>query len=213
MLDREEMTICLTGLFVSLVAALLAQGPLPESPDPHVLGAASAKVTIVEFGDYQCPVCRAFWQQVESRLRKEYVDTGKVKLIFADFPVVQIHPDAVLAARAVDCAGDQHKYWEYHDKVFREQGRDDEVFRFGPRDLKKWARDSNLEMSAFNQCLDSGRHTDDVARDKEAGDKLGIRGTPTFLVNNRRVIAGAQPYTVFKKAIDDELIRAEQSGR
>ena len=109
--------------------------------------------------------------------------------------------------------GNQNKYWQYHDKVFREQGRDDEVFRFGARDLKKWARDIDLEASAFNQCLDSGRHKDDVARDKAAGDKLGIRGTPTFLVNNRRVIAGAQPYTIFKKAIDDELKLAAESGR
>jgi protein-disulfide isomerase len=93
-------------------------------------------------------------------------DFLKVKLIFADFPVVQIHPEAILAAMAVDCAGDQHKYWQYHDKVFREQGRDDEVFRFATRDLKKWARNIDLEASAFNQCLDSGRHKDDVARTK-----------------------------------------------
>jgi protein-disulfide isomerase len=213
MLNRGEMTVFLAALFVPLTAALSAQGRPSEGPDPHVLGAANAKVTIVEFGDYQCPVCRAFWQEVEPRLRKEYVDTGKVKLIFADFPIVRIHPEAILAAMAVDCAGDQHKYWQYHDKVFREQGRDDEVFRFGNRDLKKWARDIGLEASTFNECLDSGRHKDDVARDKEAGDKLGIRGTPTFLINNRRVIAGAQPYPIFKKAIDDELKLAGESGK
>jgi protein-disulfide isomerase len=199
------MTLFLAAVFAAVAAAFPAQGPASARPDPHVLGAATAAVTIVEFGDYQCPVCRAFWKEVEPRLRKEYVDTGKVKLIFADFPVVQIHPEAALAAMAVDCAGDQNKYWQYHDKIFREQDWGDEVFRFGARDLKRWAKDVGLETKGFNDCLDSGRHKDDVARDKEAGDRLNIRGTPTFLINNRRVIAGAQPYAIFKRAIDEEL--------
>ena len=178
-----------------------------------MLGAANAKVTIVEFGDYQCPVCRAFWQDVEPRLRKEYVDTGRVKLIFADFPVVRIHPEAILAAMAVDCAGDQHSIWQYHDKVFREQGRDDEVFRFGIRDLKKWARDIGLEASTFNECLDSA-----VTKTTSPGTKRLVTSWASgarrrFSSTNRRVIAGAQPYPIFKKAIDDELKLAGESGR
>jgi len=207
------MTVFLAAVFTAVAAVLPAQERPPANADPHVLGDVHAKVTIVEFGDYQCPVCRAFWKEVEPRLRKEYVDTGKVRLIFADFPVIQIHPEAVLAAMAVDCAGDQNKYWQYHDKLFHEQDWGDEVFRFGARDLKRWARDVGLETKAFNDCLDSGRHKDDVARDKNAGDKLNIRGTPTFLINNRRVIAGAQPYTTFKRAIDEELKIAAESSR
>jgi len=201
------MKVLLVGIFV-IVASLSAagQGKLTGVDDPHVLGDAKAKVTIIEFGDYQCPSCRMFWREVEPRLKKEYIDTGKVKLVFADFPIVQIHPEAILAAMAVDCAGDQGKYWQYHDKVFREQdNRDqDEVIRFKAADLKKWARDIGLETAAFNECLDSARYKDDVAKDKAAGDRLRIRGTPTFLIN-RRVIGGPQPYLVFKGVIDDEL--------
>src|SRR6185503_12656272 len=115
----------LTALLVvaglpSNAAAQLGQSPVDVAGDA-VLGQATAKVTIVEFGDYQCPSCRMFWREVEPRLRKDYVDTGKVKLVFRDFPIVRDHPEAMLAAMAVDCAGEQSKYWQYHDKVFREQ--------------------------------------------------------------------------------------------
>jgi protein-disulfide isomerase len=111
----------------------------------------------------------------------------------------------MLAAMAVDCAGDQNKYWQYHDKVFRAQDdRGEDVIRFKAVDLKKWAKAIGLETTAFNECLDSARYKDDVAKDKAAGDSVGIRGTPTFFIN-RRVIGGPQPYPVFKKVIDDEL--------
>ncbi len=200
------MKVLLTATFV-IAAPLLAlgQGKSTGVGDPHVLGDANAKVTIIEFGDYQCPSCRLFWKEVEPRLKKEYVDTGKVKLVFTDFPIVQIHPEAILAAMAVDCAGDQNKYWQYHDKLFREQdNRGEDVIRFRAADLKKWARDIGLETTAFNECLDSARYKDDVAKDKAIGDKVGVRGTPTFLIN-KQVIAGPQEYYVFKRVIDDEL--------
>ena len=200
------MKVLLAGIFV-MAACLPAAGQRKPAgvDDPHVLGDANAKVTIIEFGDYQCPSCRMFWREVEPRLKKEYVDTGKVKLVFADFPIVQIHPEAMLAAMAVDCAGDQNKYWQYHDKVFREQDdRGEDVIRFKALDLKKWAKAIGLETTSFNACIDSARYKDDVAKDKAAGDSVGIRGTPTFFIN-RRVIAGPQPYPVFKKVIDDEL--------
>jgi len=200
------MKAILTGvLLVNTLLTSSGQGQAPDTPDPHVLGNAHAKVTMIEFGDYQCPSCRLFWKEVEPRLRKEYIDTGKVKFVFADFPIVQIHPEAALAAMAVDCAGDQNKYWQYHDKVFREQDRQgDEVITFRAGDLKKWARDIGLEPAAFNACLDSGRHKADVAKDKAEGDLLHVRGTPTFFINGR-VVGGPQPYLVFKHVIDEEL--------
>ena len=117
------MKALLTGIFVMAVCLSAAGQRKPAGvDDPHVLGDANAKVTIIEFGDYQCPSCRMFWREVEPRLKKEYVDTGKVKLVFADFPIVQIHPEAMLAAMAVEYTTVQDKfYWQYHDKVFREQ--------------------------------------------------------------------------------------------
>ena len=101
---------------------------------------------------------------------------------------------------AVDCAGDQNKYWQYHDKIFREQdNQGEDVIRFSAVDLKKWARNIGLETKTFDECLDSARHKEEVAVNKTAGERLGVRGTPTFLINNRRVIGGPRPYRVFKE--------------
>jgi protein-disulfide isomerase len=184
-----------------------AQGKFIGIDDDPVLGDAKAKVLIIEFGDYQCPSCRMFWREVEPRLKKDYVDTGKARLVFKDFPIVQIHPDAMLAAIAADCAGDQNKYWQYHDKVFREQDKgEDSVVRFKADDLKKWAKAIGLDTASFNSCLDSGRYRDEVAKDKADGDAVGIQGTPTFFINGR-VIGGAQAYPAFKKIIDEELLK------
>jgi protein-disulfide isomerase len=173
--------------------------------DDPMLGSADAKVLIIEFGDYQCPSCRMFWHDVEPRLKKEYIDTGKAKLVFRDFPIVQIHPEALLASMAVDCAGEQNKYWEYHDKVFREQyNKGDDLVRFKAADLKKWAKDTKLDQAKFDQCLDSEKYKNEVLKDKADGDAVSVQGTPTFFINGR-VIGGAQPYPAFKTLIDDLL--------
>ena len=202
------MKVFLLGLLMILPSLPAGQGTGAGGDDPRVLGDPHAPITIIEFGDYQCPSCRMFWRETEGQLKKEYIDTGKVKLVFADFPVVQIHPEAALAAMAARCAGDQKKYWPYHDKIFREQDYGgDIVHRFRAADLKRWAREVGLEAKAFDDCLDSGRFKDEVAKDKATGDRLGVRGTPTFVINNRSVIAGPQPYEVFKRAIDEELKR------
>ena len=172
--------------------------------DDPVLGSADAKVLMIEFGDYQCPSCRQFWKEIEPRLKKDYIDTGKVKLVFRDFPLNQ-HPEAVLAALAVNCARDQNKYWEFHDKVFREQyNKGDDVIRLKPADLKKWAKDIKLDSSAFDQCLDSEKYKNEVVKDKMEGEAAGVQGTPTFFINGR-VMGGAQQYPEYKKLIDDLL--------
>jgi protein-disulfide isomerase len=201
---------------VLFAAILVIAGSLPASgqvvggkfigvDDDPALGDANAKVTIIEFGDYQCPSCRMFWREVEPRLKKDYVNTGKVKLVFRDFPIVQIHPESIMAAMAVDCAIDQGKYWQYHDKVFLEQDKQGEdLVRFKVNDLKKWGKDIGLDAAKFNECVDSNRYKDEVAKDKADGDGVGIQGTPTFFINGH-VIGGAQPYPVFKKLIDELL--------
>jgi protein-disulfide isomerase len=100
---------------------------------------------------------------------------------------------------------DQGKYWQMHDKIFREQDKgEDTVVRFKTADLKKWAKDIGLDTTAFNACLDSMRYKDEVAKDKADGDSVGVQGTPMFFINGRG-IGGAQPYPVFRKVIDEEL--------
>jgi protein-disulfide isomerase len=203
------MAVLLTAIFVIAGSLSIAagQGKFVSVDDDPVLGKANAKVTIIEFGDYQCPVCRMFWREIEPRLKKQYVDTGKVKLVFRDFPIQQIHPESTMAAMAAQCAADQGKYWEYHDKIFREQDRGtDDLVRFKAADLKKWATDIRLDAAAFSECVDSGRYKDEVAKDFADGAAVGVQGTPMFFINGR-VVAGAQPFPVFKKIIDEELAR------
>ena len=205
------MRVLLTAIFLIAGSLSAAGGKFIGVDDDPVLGDAKAKVTIIEFGDYQCPSCRMFWREVEPRLKKDYIDTGKVKLVFRDFPIVQIHPESIMAAMAVDCASDQGKYWQYHDKVFREQDKgEDGLVRFKAADLKKWGKDIGLDATAFNGCVDSQKYNDEVLKDKADGDAVGIQGTPTFFINGH-VIGGAQPYPVFKKLIDD-LLKLKGSG-
>ena len=202
------MKVLLAAILTAItVAPAYAQqrGVFIGVDDDPMLGSADAKVLIIEFGDYQCPSCRMFWHDVEPRLKKEYIDTGKAKLVFRDFPIVQIHPEALLASMAVDCAGEQNKYWEYHDKVFREQyNKGDDLVRFKAADLKKWAKDTKLDQAKFDQCLDSEKYKSEVLKDKADGDAVSVQGTPTFFINGR-VIGGAQPYPAFKTLIDDLL--------
>jgi protein-disulfide isomerase len=202
------MKILLAAILTALaVSPAYAQGSgafIGVDDDP-VLGSPNAKVLMIEFGDYQCPSCRMFWKDVEPRIKKEYIDTGKVKLVFRDFPIVQIHPEALLAAMAVDCSADQNKYWEYHDKVFREQyNKGDDLVRFKAADLKKWAKDIGLDPAKFDQCLDSEKYKNEVLKDKADGDAVSVQGTPTFFINGH-VIGGAQPYPAFKNLIDSLL--------
>jgi len=202
------MKILLAAIFTAVaVSPAYAQqrGVFIGVDDDPMLGSPDAKVLMIEFGDYQCPSCRMFWKDIEPRLKKEYIDTGKVKLVFRDYPIVQIHPEALLAAEAVDCSADQNKYWQYHDKVFREQyNKGDDLVRFKAADLKKWAKDIGLDPAKFDQCLDSEKYKNEVLKDKADGDAASVQGTPTFFINGR-VIGGAQPYPAFKNLIDDLL--------
>ena len=202
------MRVFLAAVFTALVASQAnaqQRGVFIGVDDDPVLGSPDAKVLMIEFGDYQCPTCRMFWKDIEPRLKKEYIDTGKVKLVFRDFPLTGSHPEALLAAMAVNCARDQHKYWEFHDKVFREQyNKGDDVIRMKPADLKKWAKDVKLDQAAFDQCLDSEKYKDEVLKDKADGEAAGVQGTPTFFINGR-AMGGAHAYPEYKKLIDELL--------
>jgi len=192
-------------VLAALPAAAQQRGVFIGVDDDLVLGSPDAKVLMIEFGDYQCPSCRMFWKDIEPRLKKDYIDTGKVKLVFRDFPLTQIHPEAVMAAIAVNCAGEQGKYWQFHDKVFREQyNKGDDVIRMKATDLKKWAKDIGVDQAKFDQCLDSEKFKNEVMKDKADGDAAGVQGTPTFFINGR-IIGGAQQYPEYRKLIDELL--------
>ena len=162
-------------------------------------GPATAPVTIVEWSDYECPHCRRA-QQVLDRLRGEFPDT--VRLLFKDFPLPS-HPGAVPAASAARCAGAQGRYWEYHDLLFVAQPD------FSRDHLIGYARRLGLDVGRFTDCLDSGRHRDAVIADHRAGLEAGVRVTPTFFINQRK-IEGTLPLEEFRAAIREAL---RESGR
>ena len=195
-------TVVLALLLVPSTSS--AQGRFIGVDDDPALGDPKARVTIIEFGDYQCPFCRQFWRETFPRLKKEYIDTGKVRFIYRDYPQA-VHPEAMLSAMAAECADDQGKYFEFHDKVFREQdrrGRD--VVRFRAAELKRWAADLKLDTAVFDACLDGERHKDEVSRDYKDLEGLGLEGTPIFFVNGRALV-GAHPFATFQKVIEDFL--------
>jgi len=195
-------TVVLSLLLVPSTGS--AQGRFIGVDDDPALGDPNARVTIIEFGDYQCPFCRQFWRETFPRLKKEYIDTGKVRFIYRDYPQA-VHPEAMLSAMAAECADDQGKYYDFHDKVFREQdrrGRD--VVRFRAPELKRWAADIKLDTAAFNACLDEERHKDEVSKDFKDLEGLGFEGTPIFFVNGRALV-GAHPFATFQKVIEDFL--------
>ena len=186
-------------------------GPVRTSvTDAPMLGRADAPVTLVEFSDYQCPFCQRFFSTTLSAIKKHYVDTGKVRYVFRDFPLDQMHPQARKAAEAAHCAGELGKYWEMHDVLFQNQKA------LAPPQLAEHARTVGVDGAKFDECLSSGRHAARVERGLTDGAAVGVQATPTFVVGKTKpgdvvegtVIRGAQPLETFRRFIDQKL--AEQ---
>ena len=166
--------------------------------DP-ALGPSSAPVTVVEFSDFQCPFCQRVAPTLK-KLRETYGD--KVRVVWKDFPLTQIHPEAFKAGEAAHCAGEQGKYWEYHDRLFANQQA------LQPDSLKKYAADLGLDAAKFNACLDTSKYGDRVREGVVQGSRLGVSSTPTLYINGR-LLSGAHPYETFVRIIDEELARAK----
>lgn len=175
--------------------------------DDPAMGDKNAEVVVIEFSDFQCPFCRRSYTDTVQQLKKDYVDTGKVLFVYRDFPLSSIHPAANPAALAAECADEQGKFWEYHNKIFDEQNKQGQgTVQFSSEDLKKWAIDIGLNTNTFNSCLDSEKYQNEVDKDFQDGVNAGVSGTPTFYIGNSKdgytQIVGAQPYTVIKQVID-----------
>ena len=164
-----------------------------------LLGNKNAKVTIVEFSDLQCPFCKRFFDDALPQIKKEYIDTGKVKLVYRDFPL-GIHEMAQTYAEAAECAHEQGKFWEMHDKIFGEQKNGVATVD----DLKKWARGFGVKEDQFNTCIDTKKYAEEVAKDLKDGEAAGVQGTPSFFINGKLVV-GAVPFSVLEKEIEAAL--------
>lgn len=197
-----------TGMFLAFYpesetdSNLLTTTKLINGGSP-ILGNSNAPITILEWGDYQCTFCYKFHQSTLDIINEDFIKTGKVKLVFKDFPLNG--PDSFLAAQAAYCAQDQEKYWQYHDELYKNWGGE----RTGwiTRDsLEKFANTVNLNLDEFNKCLDGKKYEQKVTTLHEFGKEIGIDATPSFLVfNDEKIIKirGNQPLEVFLKTFDE----------
>ena len=170
-------------------------------------GAHDAPVTMVEFSDYQCPFCKRHFSTVFPAIKKDYIDTGKLKYVFRDFPIPSLHPQALKAHEAAHCAREQDQYWAMHHILF-EKSTD-----FSVDALKRYAREAGLDGDTFDECLRAGGYASRVEEEMADGRKVGISGTPSFVIGatgsgetiTGTVVIGAQPHDRFKQAIESAL--------
>jgi len=178
--------------------------------DDPIFGNPDAPITIVEFSDFECPFCARFHVQTLPSLFEEYIDQGKVKLVFRDFPIQSIHQNALPAAIAANCANDQGKFKEMHDMIFENQNvwnKQETVNALST--FSQYATNMQLDQELFNSCLTNGKHIPEIRNDLDDGRDYGVSGTPGFFIGNDEIgyveLKGAQPFESFKKVIDAQL--------
>jgi len=207
------------------IKKLLQQGakaaPTPSAAKPFeprdvsiagapVMGDVNAKVTLIEYSDYQCPFCSRHSTQTMPEIIKNYVESGKLKFVMREFPIPNLHARATAASQAALCAGDQGKYWEMHDVLFANQRK------MSDEDLLGYGASIGLDSAQFSNCIEQGTHSDQVKKDIEQGQELGVSGTPSFvlgltdpddpdMVKVSRFVRGARSYADFAREIDDLL--------
>ena len=170
--------------------------PVETSQDKS-MGNADAPVVVVEYGDYQCPACGRFASTVKPKIVEEFVNTGQVRFVFRSFQF--IGEESQWAAEAAECANEQGKYWEYYDKLYSSQAGEN-AGAFRKEKLEGFAAELSLQTEQFNQCLASGKYTEKVKAETLEAQRLGLRSTPSLLVNGELVEGGGQ-YEVLRQKI------------
>lgn len=177
----------------------VAEGNLPP------LGEENAPVSLVIFSDFECPFCSAFYTDALPQIKEEYIDTGKAKLYFRHFPLTSIHPNAQLAAEASECVNEQGQFWNYHDLLFENQQEWAALTGDAVNEkFTEYATSLGLNSDSFQECLTSGKFTENVNKDLEEGAAAGVDGTPATFINGYLTV-GAVPYEQFKAEIDARL--------
>ena len=199
--------VALVAVVVVAAIALLDQGAAGSPAGAEgaaadkILGAADAPVEVVEYLDYQCPYCKQFADGAEQQLREDYVANGQVRFVVRNLAF--IGDESIWAAEAAECAEDQDRFWDYHDKLFAEQGRENSG-AFSRENLKRFAAELDLDRAAFDRCLDSDKYRDQVRDGRAEAQLRQIRATPSLLVDGRLVENGAN-YAVLRAAIEAAL--------
>ncbi len=207
--QTNQRTVVLIGAVVLAVVAIVIIGmrgeagagatqPVAMDMDPSdiqrargvEMGSASAPVQLHEYADFQCPACQQFSTFIHPLIKERLIDTGMVRLVRYDFPLINIHPHAFLAARAARCAGDAGMYWEYHDVLYGRQPTWS-VLRNPAETFVDYADLVGINTSAFERCLASDQHAEEVTRNLRLGESLGVNGTPSFIINGQRASFGS----------------------
>ena len=183
-----------------------SHGTISTAMGSPILGDPSAPITIVEFGDYQCHQCYNWFHNTKPAITKEYIETGKVNLVFVDMAF--LGRDSPKAAQASYCAEEQDMYWEYHDVLYTlQEDKIDNGWANSER-LKAFAFSLGLDMELFESCLDSGKYSKRVQYNTQQAREHGVRGTPGFFIvgpDGQQQIGGAQPFSVFKQVLDQMI--------
>lgn len=178
-------------------------GTISTAMGSPILGDPSAPITIVEFGDYQCHQCYNWFHNTKPAIFQEYIETGKVNLVFVDLAF--LGRDSPKAAQATYCAEDQEMYWEYHDTLYTSQESKIDSGWANTERLKAFAFNMELDMELFDSCLDSGKYSKRVQYNSQQARDHGVRGTPGFFIvgpDGQEQLGGAQPFSVFKQILD-----------
>ena len=203
--NESELVLEPTPTIQELGPAKVTMMTFLENGSP-VLGNPNASVTLIEFGDYQCHFCNVFFHSTEDDILKNYVDTGKVKMIFKDYNI--IGPDSVTASHGAHCANDQELFWEYHDILYSNWAGENNGWA-SSENLLKFAQEINLNIDEWSECMLNESHAQIILASNEDAKSLGITGTPAFFVigpdGKTTPIFGAQPLSVFEKIFETEL--------
>lgn len=207
---RAQLESALARVEAPVGPAQAPPRPAVSADDDPVLGSPDAPITIIEFSDFECPFCSRFHRDTLPAIQQEYIETGVVKLVYRDFPIDRIHPNARVAHVAAECADEQGMFWPYHDVLFDRQG---EWSGLNPAMMRErvsaYASALQLDVASFEACLESPVIGAEIDADKQAGSSYGVTGTPAFFVGNDasgyEQISGAKPFGSFAAAIESVL--------
>ena len=203
--DESELAIKPTPEMDSIGPTEITMETFVENGSP-MLGNPNAPITLVEFGDYQCHYCHVFFETIEGKIMKNYIETGKVKMIFKDYNI--IGKDSVKASQGAHCANDQGLFWEYHDILYSNWTGENNGWASGAN-LANYAQDIGLEMNQWTDCMSQQKHSKTILDSNEDAKKLQLTGTPAFFVINSdgqvSKLFGAHPFEVFERVFDEKL--------
>ena len=214
-ISQEELDNAIAKLELKILQNKLPPNqPITElkisADNDPIIGNSNAPITIIEFSDFQCPFCAKFHIQTLPKIMDEYIKEGKVKLVFRDFPIQSIHSNALLASVAAECANEQGKFKEMHDKLFENQNEwsskdtDNLIILFN-----QYSLEMGIEKEKFDSCLKNEKYIKEIQKDLDDGRAYGVSGTPGFFIGNDEIgfieLKGAHPFENFKNVIDTQL--------